>query len=403
MTARFTPSAPRGRVTAPPSKSVAHRYLIAAALAEGTSHIAGISSSEDISATVDCLRALGADIEICDGVATVRGFDPCTAAPSVPLPCRESGSTLRFLLPLCWLSGNGATLVGSKRLLERPLSLYEDIAAREGLTLLHEDGGIRVRGRLQGGEYVLRGDISSQFITGLLLALPFTGKESSVRLLPPIESRSYLDLTLAALARFGGSARFTAEDTVLIPAERLTACDCRVEGDYSNAAFFDALAALGYPVSVEGLDPESRQGDRVYPAMLSALDKGYATLSLADCPDLGPILMAVAAAKHGARFTDTRRLRIKESDRGAAMAEELARLGVAVSVGENEITVGTGLRPPREPLTGHNDHRIVMALSTLLLSLGGEIRGAEAVRKSLPEYFEILSSIGTEVTLYENE
>lgn len=405
MTVEILPSKPCGSVIAPPSKSVAHRYLIAAALAEGTSRIEGIAPSEDILATVDCLRALGAEITTADGVATVRGFDPRTTAPRAPLACRESGSTLRFLLPLCWLSGKPAVLLGSPRLLERPLSLYREIAEREGLILTQGDGAISVCGRLAGGEYTLRGDISSQFITGLLLALPFTGKESRIRLLPPIESRSYLDLTVAALARFGSNIAWEDETTLLIPEnESLQATDVCVEGDYSNAAFLDALQVLGYPVSVTGLSEDSAQGDRIYREYFRALAEGTPTLSLADCPDLGPILMALAAAKNGARLTSTRRLKIKESDRGTAMAAELAKFGARVAVYDDEIVIEpTELSAPKEPLCGHNDHRIVMSLATLLVRYGGRIEGAEAVKKSFPDYFTMLCSIGAKVISHENE
>ena len=182
MRVEIRPSSPRGSITAPPSKSMAHRYLIAAALAEGTSQIGGIAPSEDILATLDCLNVLGADITVENGTATVHGFDPRNAVPRTALVCRESGSTLRFLLPLCWLSGHPATMVGSQRLLERPLSLYEEIAAREGLTLSKRSDALTVCGRLAGGEYTLRGDVSSQFITGLLFALPFCEKKSTLQI-----------------------------------------------------------------------------------------------------------------------------------------------------------------------------------------------------------------------------
>ena len=399
MTVTIVPRPLAGRVTAPPSKSMGHRALIAAALSDGVSRISGIAASEDILATIDCLRALGASIEISGDVATVRGFDVRTARPTAPLPCRESGSTLRFLLPLCWLSGNGARLVGSERLLARPLSVYREIAEARGLTFSLSDGGLSVGGRLTGGEYAVRGDVSSQFITGLLFALPLTEEGGTLRLLPPVESRSYIDLTLEMLSRFGAPVRAEGEVLYAEPVRALTPCEVTVEGDYSNAAFFEALRVLGHDVEVTGLAPDSRQGDRVYREYFAALGAGTPTLSLADCPDLGPILMAVAAAKNGAVFLDTARLSIKESDRGAAMAEELSKLGTRVTVEKNRITVEGGtLSSPRAPLCGHNDHRIVMALATLATLVGGCIEGAEAVKKSLPEYFEILTQLGAEVT-----
>ncbi len=403
MTVRIAPGSLGGVVKAPPSKSMAHRALIAAALADGVSHICGVAASEDIQATVDCLRALGAGIEISDGVATVSGFDIRRAQPTAPLLCRESGSTLRFLLPLCWLSGNGARLMGSERLLSRPLTVYQEIAERHGLPFCLSGGSLSVGGRLSGGEYAVRGDVSSQFITGLLFALPLTEEGGTLHLLPPVESRSYIDLTMEMLSRFGAPVRAEGDVLYAEPVRALTPCDVAVEGDYSNAAFFEALRVLGHDVTVEGLDPNSRQGDRVYREHFFALAAGTPTLSLADCPDLGPVLMAVAAAKNGAVFLDTARLSIKESDRGAAMAKELSKLGVCVTVEKNRITVEGGtLRAPTCPLDGHNDHRIVMALSTLLTVLGGVIEGAEAVKKSLPEYFEILTQLGAEVTYEVN-
>ena len=405
MKLTLSPSSLCGVAKAPPSKSMAHRYLLAAALARGTSRITGVAGSEDMLATIDCLSALGARAVWEGDTVTVTGVDPCHAVPKAPLPCRESGSTLRFFLPLCWLSGHPATLSGSARLLERPLSVYHEIAAREGLTLSVDGNTVTACGRLAGGDYPVRGDISSQFITGLLYALPFTGKDSTVRLLPPVESRSYLDLTVAALNRFGLPVRFTDENTLLIPArDALVATDCRVEGDYSNAAFLEALTLLGHDVTVTGLDPDSAQGDRVFREYFIALREGMPTLSLADCPDLAPILMAVAAALHGGHFVHTRRLKLKESDRGAAMAEELAKFGVRVTLGVDEITVHpSALCPPCEVLDGHNDHRIVMAMATLCTLVGGSIAGYEAVRKSFPDYFEILESLGCKVQYNENE
>ncbi|MBO7761611.1 MAG: 3-phosphoshikimate 1-carboxyvinyltransferase [Clostridia bacterium] len=401
MTLTFTPTPLSGVAAAPPSKSMAHRYLLAAALARGTSRIAGVAGSEDILATVDCLSALGARATWEGDTVTVTGIDPCRALPKAPLPCRESGSTLRFFLPLCWLSGHPATLSGSTRLFERPLSVYHEIAAREGLTLTVDGNTVTVCGRLAGGDYPVRGDISSQFITGLLSALPFTGRDSTVRLLPPVESRSYLDLTVAALGRFGLPVRFSDDNTLLIPAQdALVATDCRVEGDHSNAAFLAALALLGHDVRVTGLDPDSAQGDRIFRKYFLALQRGMPTLSLADCPDLAPILMAVAAALHGGHFVHTRRLKLKESDRGAAMAEELAKFGVRVTLGVDEITVHpSALRPPCEVLCGHNDHRIVMAVATLCTLVGGSIAGCEAVRKSFPDYFDVIKALGAKFTV----
>ena len=170
--------------------------------------------------------------------------------------------------------------------------------------------------------------------------------------------------------------------------------DLKVEGDYSNAAFFEALTLLGGDVQVEGLDENSLQGDKIFRALFARLREGFAEIDLSDCPDLGPVLMAVAAALHGGRFTGTKRLRYKESDRGAAMKQELGRMNVRVDLSENEIVVHPGIRRPQEILDGHNDHRIVMALAVLLSVTGGSLRGAEAVAKSLPDFFNIMRGLG---------
>ena len=394
MRAVFTPSTPSGAVPAPPSKSMAHRLLLAAGLANGVSRVAGIALSEDVSATIDCLAALGAKIALENGVATVRGTDPRKMTDAF-LPCRESGSTLRFFLPLCLLAGGTATLSGSAKLLSRPLSVYEALAKEKGFSLEKSGTAVRVSGKLVPGEYAIPGDVSSQFVSGLLFALPLLEGDSTIRLLPPVESGSYIDMTLAALAAFGVKADRTDETTIKIPGgQTYSPRDVTVEGDWSNAAPF---LSLGVPVT--GLDPESLQGDRRVANLLAELDRGFAEIDLSDCPDLAPVLFAHAALRHGGKFTGTRRLAIKESDRGRVMKTELAKCGVAVEVSENEITVCAGAKKPTEPLTGHNDHRIVMAAAVLLSRLGGTVEGIEAVAKSYPDFFSQLQSVNIKVEI----
>ena len=401
MKVTFTPSLLQGTIEAPPSKSMAHRMLICAGLADGVSTVRGISESEDVSATLRSLEALGVSYEKSGTTVTVHGADVRKSLPKTELFCNESGSTLRFFLPLCLLSGNEATLSGTEKLLSRPLSVYEAICKEQGILYAQGKRSVTVKGKLASGEYKIPGNISSQFITGLLFALPLCDGDSILHILPPIESRSYLELTLEALRAFGVTVVWQDERSLFIKGnQRYHATDVSVEGDYSNAAFFSALPLFGHRVDVTGLSETSRQGDRAYIKFFEMLAKGTPTVHIGDCPDLGPILMAVAAAKNGAVFTGTKRLRIKESDRGAAMADELAKLGVSVTVHEDSIVVfPRGVHAPKEPLCGHNDHRIVMALSTLLCSLGGEIVGAEAVRKSLPEYFDLMKSLGAGFTV----
>ena len=394
MKAIFSPSTPRGSVEAPPSKSAAHRRLICAGLADGVSFLSGIAPSEDIAATVDCLSALGAKIELSGDVATVLGCDPRKAS-SATLPCRESGSTLRFFLPLCLLSGASFTLSGSEKLLSRPLSVYEELASEKGFLLKKEKSAVSVAGRLTPGTYTLPGDVSSQFVTGLLFALPLLEGDSTIRLLPPVESRGYIDMTLSALAEHGVRAAWQNETTLAVPGGQTYLPRAgKIEGDWSNAAPFLSLG-----VAVTGLDPASLQGDRRVVGFLSALDRGCAEIDLSDTPDLAPVLFAHAALRHGGRFTGTKRLALKESDRGRAMQEELAKCGVAVAIGENEITVGSGAVAPREPFAGHNDHRIVMATSVLAARLGGTVEGIGAVNKSFPDFFQKLKQINIKVEI----
>lgn len=398
MNVLIRPGTARGTVAAPPSKSMAHRLLICAALADGESTVRSVDRSEDILATADCLSALGASLAWEGSTVRIRGCDPGKAGPAV-LRCRESGSTLRFMIPLCLLSGRSMRLEGSETLLTRPLSVYEDLCREQGLILRRENGGLTAEGRLAPGEYAVPGGVSSQFITGLLFALPLLPAGSRIRLIPPVESRSYLFLTLQALRDADVGVSFADENTLLIPGNAVyRPLNTEVEGDYSNAAFFEALNCAGGNVTVTGLRPDSLQGDRVYREFFPRLAAEHAELDLADCPDLAPVLFAAAALCHGASFTGTRRLRFKESDRGAAMARELAKFGVLLSLEENRITVpAAALRAPSEPLDNHNDHRIAMALSLLCTRTGGEIRGAEAVRKSFPDYWDRLRSLGIEI------
>ncbi len=389
----------RGRVVAPPSKSISHRLLIAAALAQGVSTVRNISDCEDVLATVDCLNAMGASCEFVGADVVVRGFDARKAKPHKPLFCRESASTLRFLLPIAMLSQNPTVLEGAPGLMRRPMTVYEQLSAQKGLFYTKKENQITVSGPLGGGEYLLPGNVSSQFISGLLFALPQAQQDSILRLTTPIESRSYIELTLSALRTFGVSVVWRDAQSLYIKGgQAYKATDVTVEGDASGAAFLDALNLFGASVTVEGKNPDSKQGDAVYAQLFSALDSGPATISIADCPDLAPILFAVAAAKHGGTFLDTQRLKIKESDRAQAMAQELSKFGVTVTVNENTVDIiPSDFHAPHGVLSGHNDHRIVMALSVLLCITGGQIEDAEAVCKSYPAFFEHLRQLNIEV------
>lgn len=390
-----------GSVFAPTSKSMAHRLLICAGLSEGKSIIHGVSECEDVLATIDCLRAFGVEcVRDGDTVTVTGGKDLVKKAPISPLCCRESGSTLRFLLPVALLSGGDATLCGAPGLMQRPMSVYEEICAERGFKYERSDGCITVKGPITAGEYKVVGNISSQFISGLIFALTLADGDSIISITQPIESRSYINLTISALKEFGVEVTWRDDRTLYIRGnQKYIAHEATVEGDYSNAAFLDALNVLGGSVDVLGLKEDSIQGDKVYKSLYAMLCKGTPTIHIGDCPDLGPVLFALAAVRNGAVFSGTKRLKIKESDRSGAMAEELKKFGASVTVYDDSVVVyPADFHAPASPLYGHNDHRIVMALSILLTSTGGCIEGAEAVKKSFPDFFEALASLGIKLT-----
>lgn len=399
MIKRIEKSGAEGKLRAPSSKSAAHRLLICAAMCRGVSLIDDLPLCEDVLATIDCLRALGVKIELDGTSATVSGIDFTKAVPHEPLNCRESGSTLRFLIPIAMLSGNEVTFIGSKKLLSRPMVIYEKLAKEYGLTFNKSEDRITVCGPLTAGEYFIDGSVSSQFITGLLLALSALEGDSKIIVNKQIESRPYVDLTIACMREMGVKIYPDTDRSFMIfGGQEYRPTETSVEGDWSAAAFIEALNTLGGEVMVEGLRDNSIQGDRICTKYLAMLDRGFCEIDLTNCPDLGPILFAVAAAKDGAKFVGTKRLRDKESDRIATMEAELSKFGAALVVDDNSVTVEKcELHSPTERLCGHNDHRIVMSLAVLCTLLGGEIEGCEAVKKSYPDFFEDIKKLGIKV------
>lgn len=400
MTVTIEKGVAKGVLKAPPSKSMAHRNLICGALGR-ESVISGVDYSKDILATLNCLKMLGARVDIKDDTVTIGSLDLKNVKPAV-LDCIESGSTLRFLLPLCMLCSKEMTFVGSGRLLQRPMTVYEQLCEEKGISFYKDDSCIKVKGKLNGGVFTVDGGVSSQFISGLLFALPKAEEDSVIKITGDLQSQSYLNLTLAALSDFGIKLDYSDIRNIKIKGnQNYSSKKMTVEGDYSNSAFFDALNFLGGSVRIDGLKENSLQGDRVYKELFFKLKDEKAVISLADCPDLGPILFALAAVNKGALFTDTARLRLKESDRIGCMEKELKKFGIKMDINENSVRVYGGIMPPKERLFGHNDHRIVMALSVLLTLTGGTIEGAEAVEKSLPQFFSYIELLGIKVKTIE--
>ena len=397
MKVRISASRASGTICAPVSKSHLHRLLFATALAAGKSVIHGVSEADDVLATVNCLTALGAEIIPTEDGFCVFGTDMRHTAPRRALMCRESGSTLRFVIPIATLSGARVHITGKSSLLARPLDAYDKIFS-ERLMLLSQNGRIlTVDGPLEAGDFSVHGGVSSQFISGLLLALPLLDGESTLTVEPPFVSRGYVDLTLSVLESFDIFVGRRSENVFYVPGgQSYTPGEYRAEGDWSSAASVLALNFLGGECTVQGLNASSYQPDSCAGEVFSRIAAHTAEpIDLSDTPDLAPISFALAAALGGASFIGTGRLRHKESDRAAAMKAELEKLGCSITVSEDSVTVpACELHAPNEPISSHNDHRIAMAMAILLSRLGGEIEGAECVKKSYPDFFRDLATLG---------
>lgn len=379
-----------GTVTAIPSKSQAHRLLICAAFADRETTLLCPETNRDIEATADCLRALGAEISRTrEGyVVTPLSIPPKTAT----LPCHDSGSTLRFLLPVAGALGVDTTFQLEGRLPERPLSpLWEELT-RMGCQLSRPTPHtIRCQGQLKAGEYTIDGSVSSQFITGLLLAAALIPGESHISITGKLESKPYITMTQQAMALFGCN---TENFTVHGGQKLHSPGTLTVEGDWSGGAFFLGATALGNAVEVKNLSPDSPQGDRAILELLPKLEN-RAVISAADVPDLIPILAVVAACKQGAVFTDIRRLRLKESDRVASIVNLLTALGGKAEADENTLTVfGTGLTGG--VVDSVRDHRIAMAaaIAATVCKQPVTILGAECSEKSYPQFWGEYARLG---------
>lgn len=401
MKVKILPSKTSGEVSAPPSKSFAHRYLIGSVLSRGKCVIKNIADSDDISATLSCIEQLGGSVTKDGNIVTVIPTNEKQIENAV-FDCKESGSTLRFFIPVVLATGaKNCTFLGSERLLARGIKEYEKLFENSDVKIKSDEKSIEVNGTLSAGNYEISGEVSSQYTTGMLFALSVLDGKSTLKITGNAESRAYVDMTIKVLKDFGADITETEKNFFEINGKgRLSPGEFTVEGDWSNAAFLIALSRLVGTISVSGLNENSVQGDRFCTAAFDALDGENAEIDLKDCPDLAPILFSYAAYKNGGKFINTRRLRVKESDRANVMAEELKKFGANVKVYENSVEIEkTQLKPPIVPLCGHNDHRIVMALSVLAAVLGAEIDGAEAVNKSYPDFFRVIKKAG--VNVYE--
>lgn len=392
----------KGEIYAPPSKSYAHRLLICSSLASGESVIEGISDSVDMKATLECIMAGGASVKKDGDRVTITGGAPKEGVREYN--CYESGSTLRFFIPISLIHGGECRFFGTERLMSRGLEVYEEIFKAQGIEWEKTDTSLTVRGKLKGGEFNARGDISSQFIMGLLFALPLLDVDSVINITTRLESSAYIDITIECLEKFGIKIERKDNSFFIKGKQHYKPSYQRAEGDLSNSAFLDAFNLLGGEVSVLALNDKTLQGDRAYKEYFKLLEDGAPTLDISSCPDLGPILFAMAGIKNGATITGTRRLKIKESDRAEAMATELRKIGCRVQVLDNSVIIEPSpCVAEYQEFDCHNDHRIVMALSVLSTAIGGVLCGCEAVSKSYPNFFNDIRSLGIDVEVLDED
>lgn len=400
---------------------MAHRAIISACFAEGKSTIRNISYSKDIKATINAMQLLGAAIEEDKDSLTVCGIGgSLITKDDTVVHCSESGSTLRFVIPIFLLTDKLITFTGDGNLLKRPQTVYKKICDEQGIKFEQTDSAITVKGVLNAGEYHVDGDISSQFITGMMYALSLKAETSVIKIKPPFESRSYVYLTIQAMGDFGVRAELADENTIVIyGGQRYVARDYTVEGDYSQFAFFGVLGAVSHDIVCHGVRHDSLQGDKAivdilksFGASLTEIDDGYEVkrssltgcdIDLQNCPDLGPVLMVLGLLSKGTtRIYNAQRLRLKESDRIACMQSELAKMGGIVEAEGGEIIIHGMTSQPyaRDEIQTHIDHRIVMSVAVFASCSENPvvICDAENVNKSYPNFFDDLKKAGIEVS-----
>jgi len=403
MNITIQPTLLKGNITPPPSKSQAHRMVIAAALAGGVSELGGLARSQDIAATLNCMAAMGAGVELPrENMARIHGLGHSTPQKDnglLQFDCGESGSTLRFLIPVALAVVGGGCFTGRGRLMERPQQPYFNLFDEKGIFYKQEDGVLTVKGVLKPGRYELPGNVSSQFITGLLYALPVLQGDSEIVLTTPLESEGYVDMTLEALEQFGIRVRREGNGFVVPGDQQYKSGDVCIEADWSQAAFWYAARALGSDVTVAGLNEGSAQGDRVIAEQFERLIvPGEVTLDVSQCPDLVPALAAMAAVRQGKTYiTNAARLRIKESDRLAAVTGVLGKMGADITEQPEGLTIlGRNGLAGGVSVDSCNDHRIAMmaAVAATRCQKPVTVVDAHCVAKSYPDFWADYEKLG---------
>lgn len=410
---KFSPFVPNGTVNVPPSKSDVHRAIICAAMANGVSRISPVALSNDIKATIGCIKALGADAVLENNVLTVDGTNMYKNKTAL-LDCGESGSTLRFFIPIAAVGNINATFVGKGKLPQRPIGIFTEALPKAG-TVFKTEGGLplEIKGQLKSGIFEIPGNVSSQFITGLLLALPILEGDSEIVLTSPLESVGYIAMTIRTMKQFGVNIQATEKGWHIKGGQTYKSCNYTTDGDWSQAAFFMVLGAIGGKVTVKGVAKDSTQGDKKCAEILArfgakvtqldnevTVEKGdlkAITIDASQIPDLVPVLSVCAAFAEGTtKIINAERLRIKECDRLKATAELLNNLGGKVKELSDglEITGVSSLKGGN--VNGYNDHRIVMSAAVCAARSDEDITAtfAMSINKSYPDFYIDYNSIG---------
>lgn len=410
---KFSPFVPNGTVNVPPSKSDVHRAIICAAMANGVSRISPVALSNDIKATIGCIKALGADAVLENNVLTVDGTNMYKNKTAL-LDCGESGSTLRFFIPIAAVGNINATFVGKGKLPQRPIGIFTEALPKAG-TVCKTEGGLplEIKGQLKSRIFEIPGNVSSQFITGLLLALPILEGDSEIVLTSPLESVGYIAMTIRTMKQFGVNIQATEKGWHIKGGQSYKTCDYTTDGDWSQAAFFMVLGAVSGKVTVKGVAKDSTQGDKKCAEILArfgakvtqldnevTVEKGELkaiTIDASQIPDLVPVLSVCAAFAEGTtKIINAERLRIKECDRLKATAELLNNLGGKVKELSDglEITGVSSLKGGN--VNGYNDHRIVMSAAVCAARSDEDITAtfAMSINKSYPDFYIDYNSIG---------
>ncbi len=401
MDISIRPSVLRGKLDVPASKSCAHRSIICAALADGVSHLSGVTMSKDIEATIGAMTALGAEFTVEGSDITVKGAGGRPADDCV-IDCNESGSTLRFIIPVAAALGKVTEFRGRGRLPQRPIDIFTRELGKNGVVFDYNNTmPFTISGRLRSGRFEIEGDVSSQFITGLLFALPMLEGDSEIVLTSHLESRPYVDITIDTLRRFGVSVDESENGFKIKGGQKYTPHDEKIEGDYSQAAFFCVANALGSQVELHNLNENSVQGDKKILEIIQNMcyndNIGHYNADCSDIPDLVPILAVLGAFGSGdSVIYNAKRLKIKESDRLQTTAALLNSLGGSVDVTDDGLIIHPTRAMHGGIVDSFGDHRIVMAAAIAATRIDGEviIKGAEAAEKSYPAFFDDYKMLG---------